>query len=117
MSGVLSLLCHATLEAPYRFTSSDLAPLAALAVGPMGLAFFLWDAALVRGDARTIGTLAYLTPLVSTVLLSLGAGERLGWPVALALLLIVGGAVVGTRGGRATTESRPDRRSAVDRPR
>ena len=97
VSGGLSLLCHAALEPSYRFTASDALPMAALAIGPMGAAFFLWDAALKRGDARVIGTLAYLTPLISTVLLGLDAPSRFGWPIAVALLLVIAGAVVGTR--------------------
>ena len=97
VSGVLSLICHALLEAPYRFGASDVLPMAALAIGPMGAAFFLWNAALERGDARVIGTLAYLTPLISTTLLGLDDPSRIGWPIAVALLLVVGGAVVGTR--------------------
>ncbi len=97
VSGALSLLCHAALEAPYRFTTSDILPLIALAIGPMGAAFFLWDAALRRGDARVIGTLAYLTPLISTSLLGVADPSRLGWPIVVALLLVVGGAVIGTR--------------------
>ena len=41
----------------------------------MGAAFFLWDRALKRGDPRVIGNLAYLTPLLSTLLLvALGPG-------------------------------------------
>ncbi len=38
----------------------------AVGLGPLGAAFFLWDAALKRGDARRIGILSYLTPLAST---------------------------------------------------
>jgi drug/metabolite transporter (DMT)-like permease len=61
----------------------------------MGAAFFLWDAALKRGDPRTIGALAYLTPLGSTLwLLAAGAGT-LTPVVAAAALLIVGGAALG----------------------
>ena len=96
-SGLLSLACHAALEAPYTFVRSDLLPMAALAIGPMGAAFFLWDAALADGDARTIGTLAYLTPLLSTVLLGLDDPSRFGWPIVVALLLVIGGAWIGTR--------------------
>ena len=106
VSGLLSLLCHALLEAPYRFGAGDVVPLAALAIGPMGLAFFLWDAALLRGDARTIGTLAYLTPLVSTVVLAVGRGDPLRWPIAVALLLVVGGAAIGARAPRRIAAGR-----------
>ena len=99
VSGLLALACHAVLEAPYRYTASDVLPLLALAVGPMGAAFFLWDAALRRGDARVIGTLAYLAPLISTCLLGLDDPARFGWPIVIALVLVVGGALVGTRAG------------------
>lgn len=100
-SGLLSLACHFALEPAYAFRRGDVLPLAILAIGPMGAAFFLWDAALARGDARTIGTLAYLTPLVSTMFLGLDDPSRFGWPIVVALLLVVGGAVLGTRANRA----------------
>ena len=40
-----------------------------LGLGPMGVAFYLWDFAMKRGDPRVIGVLAYATPLLSTALL------------------------------------------------
>lgn len=97
VSGALALLCHAVLEPAYRFADDDLWPIAALAIGPMGAAFFLWDAALARGDARAIGTLAYLTPLLSTALLGADDPSRFGWTIGAALLLVVGGAWIGAR--------------------
>ena len=97
VSGLLALVCHGILEPAYRWSAEDVGPLAALAVGPMGAAFFLWDAALKSGDAPTIGTLAYLTPVLSTVILGLGAPAGFGWPIVVALALVVGGAVIGTR--------------------
>ena len=66
-----------------------------LGLGPMGVAFFLWNFAMTRGDPRTIGALSYLTPLLSTLLLTLVAGT-LTRLTAMAGVLIVGGAVVGT---------------------
>jgi drug/metabolite transporter (DMT)-like permease len=71
--------------------------LALIGLGPMGAAFFLWDAALKRGDPRTIGSLAYLTPLLSTLNLVLLAGQRLTALSLAAMLLIVIGAVIGSR--------------------
>ena len=97
LSGLLALACHAAFEPSYAFVASDAAPMIALAIGPMGAAFFLWDSAMKNGDARVIGTLAYLTPLLSTALLGLGDPSRFGWPVLAALLLVVGGAWIGTR--------------------
>lgn len=96
LSGALSLGCHALLEPTYVPTWREAAWIAALALGPMGAAFFLWDAAMKRGDPRAIGTLAYLTPLGSTLgLLASGAGS-LTAVTAAAALMIVGGAVLGT---------------------
>jgi drug/metabolite transporter (DMT)-like permease len=74
--------------------------LAALGIGPLGAAFFCWDAALKRGDPRVIGNLAYLTPLLSTLWLVLLTGGRFGWHSAAALALIMGGAVLGSRSAR-----------------
>ena len=67
-----------------------------LGVGPMGLAFYLWDAAMKRGDPRVIGALAYLTPLLSTLLLVLGGGRRLTLGSGCAMGLILGGALLGS---------------------
>jgi drug/metabolite transporter (DMT)-like permease len=97
VSGVLSLLCHVLLEPSTALTAKDAVLIGLMGLGPLGAAFFLWDAALKRGDARQIGVLSFLTPLLSTVLLLAVRGEVPGWPVALAAVLIVGAAVVGTR--------------------
>jgi drug/metabolite transporter (DMT)-like permease len=70
--------------------------LALLGLGPMGGAFYAWDAALKRGDPRVIGALSYLTPLLSTLNLVMLGGKRLSPTAALAMSLIVAGAVVGS---------------------
>lgn len=95
VSGVLSLLCHFWLEAPVLLSTQDLPALALMGLGPLGAAFFLWDAALKRGDARQIGLLSFLTPLLSTLVLLWQRGESPSASVAGAALLIVGAAVLG----------------------
>lgn len=97
VSGVLALLCHAWLEPAVALTARDAALIAALGLGPLGGAFYLWDAALKRGDARQIGVLSFLTPLLSTLALLALRGERPSLSVVLAAVLIVGAAVVATR--------------------
>jgi len=42
----------------------------ALGVGPVGLAFALWDVGMKHGDPRLLGTLAFATPVLSTLLLT-----------------------------------------------
>jgi drug/metabolite transporter (DMT)-like permease len=102
VSGVLSLVLYLVSS------SLDLHPLAALSgmdwlalfllgVGPMGVAFLTWDAALKRGDPRLIGSLSYITPFTSTLVLVLLGGKRLTWVSGLAILLIIGGAIISSR--------------------
>ena len=98
VSGVLSLACHALLEPVHAIRGADLPALVAIGLGPLGAAFYLWDRALKLGDPRTIGTLAYLAPLLSTLLLVLSGEGRLTALSLVAMGMIVGGAVVGTRG-------------------
>lgn len=86
-NGALSLAAISPTEWLYLFL---------LGAGPMGLAFFTWDAALKRGDPRIIGSLAYLTPLTSTAVLVIFGGRSLSWVSAAAMILIVGGAVLGS---------------------
>ena len=97
VSGLLSLLCHALLEPAATLSARDWLLIALTGLGPLGAAFFLWDAALKRGDARHIGILSYLTPLASTALLMAVSGRAFTWSIALAALLIIGAAILGTR--------------------
>jgi drug/metabolite transporter (DMT)-like permease len=96
VAGSLSLLCHALFEPRYVPRPGELPYLLAIGLGPMGGAFYLWDRAIKRGDPRTVGTLAYLTPLASTSLVALFGGGRLDATSATAAAMIVGGAVIGT---------------------
>jgi drug/metabolite transporter (DMT)-like permease len=102
VSGLLSLLCHALLESPVTLTTHDWLLLAAMGLGPLGGAFYLWDAALKRGDARQIGLLSFLTPLLSTLALLWLRGEWPSLSVLLAAAMIIGAAVLGSRAGRST---------------
>ncbi len=97
VSGLLSLACHGALEPAAAVSAQDLMLLAIMGLGPLGAAFFLWDKALKLGDARQIGILSYLTPLGSTVLLLVASGRSLTPSIALAAVMIIGAAVVGTR--------------------
>ncbi|MEL6689020.1 MAG: DMT family transporter [Pseudomonadota bacterium] len=71
--------------------------IAALGLGPVGLAFFVWDIGVKRGDIQLLGVFSYAAPVMSTLVL-IGAG--LATPT-LALLvataLITSGAVVAAR--------------------
>jgi drug/metabolite transporter (DMT)-like permease len=104
VSGVLAIGAHFVLEAPAVISSSDWVLLVILGLGPLGGAFYFWDAALKIGDPRRIGLLAFLTPLLSTILLLVVSGRELSWQLLVATMLIVGGAVLGSR---STSEPKP----------
>lgn len=97
LSGLLSLACHALWEPAVTLSGRDLALIAALGLGPLGGAFFLWDAALKAGDPRRIGLLAFLTPLLSTVVVLLVTGQPLTLSLVLGGVMIVGASWWGSR--------------------
>jgi drug/metabolite transporter (DMT)-like permease len=97
VSGALAIGAHFIFEPAALISTSDWLLLLVLGVGPLGGAFYLWDAALKIGDPRRIGLLAFLTPLLSTALLVVVSGNSLSWQLLLATGLIVGGALLGPR--------------------
>jgi drug/metabolite transporter (DMT)-like permease len=68
--------------------------IAALGLGPTGIAYVTWDAAMKRGDPRIIGSLMYLAPLTSTALIMLIDGQPLTWGIAAGAVLLTTGATV-----------------------
>jgi drug/metabolite transporter (DMT)-like permease len=68
-----------------------------LGLGPVGLAFYVWDIGVKRGDIQLLGTSSYAAPLLSTLVL-VGVGVAAPSNVLLwAALLIIGGALVAAR--------------------
>jgi drug/metabolite transporter (DMT)-like permease len=73
------------------------AAVVALGLGPVGLAFFVWDYGVKRGDIKALGACSYASPLLSTLLLILAGKAEATATVILACLLIIGGAVIAAR--------------------
>ncbi|MCA0400669.1 MAG: EamA family transporter [Proteobacteria bacterium] len=65
-----------------------------LGLGPVGVAFFLWDIGMKRGDIRFLGTASYAAPVISTLALVIAGRAEAGWPLAVACAMIVGGALI-----------------------
>lgn len=98
-TAVLAVPCHLLFETTvWPAGLAGWAVILAMGVGPVGLAFFVWDHGVKRGDIQTLGALSYATPLLSTGLLIAAGRAGWSWPVIAACLLIVGGAVVASRG-------------------
>lgn len=66
-----------------------------MGIGPFGVAFYSWDVALRKGDAKVIGALAYLTPVISTLGLVIFAGQEMIFSTWLAMIFIICGASTG----------------------
>lgn len=68
-----------------------------LGLGPVGLAFYVWDIGVKRGDIQVLGTASYAAPLLSTFVLIVAGVARPTWSLALAAVLITAGAVLAAR--------------------
>jgi drug/metabolite transporter (DMT)-like permease len=92
---ILGYFCHLVLEKTMLPDSlwQWLAVLA-LGLGPVGLAFYVWDYGTKRGNLPVLGALSYGAPLLSTVLLIAFGRAEATWVVAAACLLIVAGALL-----------------------
>lgn len=69
----------------------------ALGLGPVGLAFYVWDIGVKQGDIQMLGTSSYAAPLLSTLVLVSAGIAMPTWTLAIAALLITGGAAIAAR--------------------
>lgn len=94
---LLSAACHLLFETPVAPTGAGWLALLALGLGPVGLAFFLWDIGMKRGDVQLLGVLSYAAPVISTLALILTGAAPATLGLAGACALIVAGAVIASR--------------------
>ncbi len=93
-TALLAGLAHALFETTVAPDATQWLAVLLLGAGPLGAAFFLWDAGMKRGDPRLLGTLAYATPVASTLLLVAAGEGALTWRAAAAALLVAGGGLL-----------------------
>jgi drug/metabolite transporter (DMT)-like permease len=99
-TAALATICHGAFEATVvPATAGQWLAILGLGLGPVGLAFYVWDHGVKHGDIRLLGVAAYAAPVLSTLIL-VAAGVAPATPaLALACALIVGGAVIASRAG------------------
>lgn len=68
-----------------------------LGLGPVGLAFYVWDIGVKQGDIQLLGVASYAAPLLSTFVLIIAGFAQASWPLLLAAGLIAGGATLAAR--------------------
>jgi drug/metabolite transporter (DMT)-like permease len=96
-TSALSFVCHLAFETTvWPATASEWLALAALGIGPVGAAFYLWDIGVKRGDIRLLGVGSYAAPVLSTLFLVLAGYAEPTLALALSCALIVAGALVAT---------------------
>lgn len=98
ISAIASWVLHFGLE-DTRLPETPLswASTIALGLGPVGLAFYVWDIGVKRGDIQMLGTSSYAAPLLSTLVLVLAGIAMPTWTLAIAAVLITGGAAIAAR--------------------
>ena len=99
-TALLSLLCHLLLEETVWPYPAEWLTIMLMGLGPVGLAFYAWDAGVKHGDLRLLGTLSYIVPLLSSVLLVCFGKAQFSWNLLGACVLIVAGSLVSAFGVR-----------------
>lgn len=94
---LLASLAHLVMEETVIPDLGQALAALALGLGPVGLAFFVWDYGTKHGHIQILGASAYAAPLLSTVILVAFGQAELRLSLVLACLLIVGGALLAAR--------------------
>ena len=106
-TAVLSAIVHVLTETTVWPDPSGWLAVIALGLGPVGLAFFVWDIGCKRGDIQVLGTASYAAPVLSTLALIAAGLARPSWALAGAVVLIVGGAALAARASAGKGVSGP----------
>lgn len=97
---LVGALCHLLYEHTVAPTTLQWAVLVVMGMGPVGAAFWLWDHGTKHGDIALLGSLSYLAPLLSTLLL-VASGRAQAHPIqAVAIALLLAGAWLSVRASR-----------------
>jgi drug/metabolite transporter (DMT)-like permease len=94
VTALLAAVAHVVLEAPRWPMGGEWIAVIGLGLGPVGIAFFLWDIGVKRGDIRALGAAAYAAPLLSTLLLMATGTTPFAWAVLLAAVLVTAGGLM-----------------------
>jgi len=97
MAALLSLVVYVMTGPHPAPTPGALAAALYLGCVPLGLSFFLWNRALLRGNIAVIGYLSFLTPPLAVLLVALIRRETLAAQVVVGMALILVAAIVGKR--------------------
>jgi drug/metabolite transporter (DMT)-like permease len=98
VTSVLAALCHLVFETtvwPSRPT--EWLAVLGLGLGPVGVAFYVWDVGMKRGDIRVLGAASYAAPVLSTIFLVLTGYAAPTLSLVVAAVLIAGGGLIAAK--------------------
>ena len=98
---VLGAAVHLLFERTVAPDATQWLVLAVMGAGPVGAAFWLWDHGTKRGDIALLGSLSYLAPLLSTLLLVISGRAEPRGIQAVAIAMLLAGAWLSVRSSRA----------------
>lgn len=100
-TAILSGGAHVVLEeAIWPTTALGWLSVVGLGVGPVGIAFFVWDVGVKKGDIQLLGVASYAAPVLSTLALVVAGIAAPTWTLLLAAVLITGGAALAAQASR-----------------
>lgn len=95
LTALLATIVHLAIEPTiWPANAWQWAAIIGLGLGPVGLAFYVWDIGVKHGDIQVLGAASYATPLLSTALLVVAGYARYSNILLVACLLVTAGAVV-----------------------
>jgi drug/metabolite transporter (DMT)-like permease len=98
VTALLATICHLLLEQTVWPTDPwQWAAVIGLGLGPVGLAFYVWDIGVKQGDIQVLGATSYSAPLLSTLVLILTGYAQYTPLILVACLLITAGAIVAAK--------------------
>ena len=98
VTALLAALCHLLFETTvWPRDAAEWGAVIALGIGPVGLAFYVWDIGVKRGDIRVLGAASYAAPVLSTLALIAGGYAQPRWTLWLAAALIAFGGLVAAK--------------------
>ena len=99
VTSALSGLCWALFETTHwPQGATQWSAVIALGLGPVGLAFYVWDYGVKHRDIRLLGVASHAAPVLSTLILVAAGIAAPGWSLLAACALIALGAFVASRG-------------------
>ena len=100
ITALISFICHLLFEETFIPQHQGWLFIVYLGVGPLGLAFYVWDHGMKKGNIKLLGTLSYIAPLLSSSLLILFGQTQFSIRILGSCAFITLGSLISSFGNR-----------------